>query len=259
MIEIRVGSGQKFKYDSFFKNYFNDAGPGGPDPFEEGFIQFNYEEGKAVQFHGDDFYYNFQNHVVSGDLGGITFKVNGASVLSISGLDISNEVGQAGELHWLVAGLMGGGFGSDSDAEYGMLLSQLKSEAQHFIGGSAKDTYTGTKYADLIEGGSGKDNLKGAAGGDTFVFNSKLEKGNVDTIGDFVPDVDIIQLGKSIFGTLGMGGLDEDQFSVGGPVGDDPQIVYQKGSLYYFFDGEMNQFAKVGNGLDLGHDDFLVA
>jgi Ca2+-binding RTX toxin-like protein len=215
-----------------------------------------------VDLEGKDFFYNFQTHIVSGTLEEMSFDIKGRSQLDISGLDISNAVDQPGEFHKLIAALMGGGApGSGDGADYKVLIQDLSLDAQHYIGGSGVDTYTGTRYGDRIEGNLGNDKLAGAFGRDTFVFDTEPGKGNVDKILDFSVNDDTIELGKAIYGDLGKGKLAEDEFNVGKkPVGDDAQILFHKGKLFYVDDdGDKSLFAKVDKGLDLSHDDFLVA
>jgi hypothetical protein len=260
MIEIDA-SAQKgnFNYNNFFKDYFVGEGSGVPDPFDKNHIGMNYDSEKIIEMYGEDFYYYFQTHIVSGTLEEMDFKVSGRTQLSISGLDISNDVGEAGELHWLVAALMGGGHGTGADATYKVLLQDLSHEAQHYIGGSGNDTYTGTNYADRIEGNLGDDTLAGGRSPDTFVFDTELGPNNIDTITDFKVGEDAFELGRKIFADLGRGKLSDDEFSLKKAEGDGAQIVYNKGALFYVDDeGDTTQFAIVGKGLNLSHDDFLV-
>lgn len=261
MIEIDAGF-QKgdFNYNKFFKSYFTGEGSGTPDPFDSDHIGMNYDNSKIIEMYGEDFYYYFQTHIVSGALEEMDFKINGNTQLSISGLDISNDVGQAGELHWLIAALMGGGHGTGADADYKILLQDLGLNTQHYIGGSGSDTYTGTRYGDRIEGNLGDDNLKGGDGRDTFVFDTELGPDNIDKIKDFEVGEDKFELGKKIFEDLGKGKLSGEEFSLKKAEGDHAQIVYKNGALLYVDDdGDATQFATVGKGLNLTHDDFLVA
>lgn len=261
MIEIDA-TAQKgdFDYTKFIKDYFVGEGSGDPDPFNDDHIGMNYENGKIVEMYGEDFFYYFQTHVVSGALEEMDFKVVGRTQLSISGLDIANDVGQPGEFHKLIAALMGGGFGTGSDAAYNVLLQDLSLDGQYYIGGSGQDTYVGTRFADRIEGNLGDDNLSGGRSGDTFVFDTKLGPDNIDTVVDYKVGEDKFELGYKIFKDLGKGPLSEDEFSLKKPEGDNAQIVFKKGALFYVDDdGNSVQFATVNKSLDLSHDDFLVA
>ncbi len=262
MIKIDVSSQtESFNYNKYFKEYFTDSGPGNPDPFESKFIRMTYDLEKVIDLYGKKFFYDFQNHIVSGTLKEMVFTLGGESILEISGLNISNKAGEAGEFHQLIAALMGGGApGTGSDAAYKVLLGDLGADAQHYIGGSGADTYTGTKFGDRIEGRLGDDKLKGGDGKDTFVFNTELGPDNVDKIGDYNVKQDTIELSRKIFSDIGKGTLDEDQFSKNKISGDDAQILYKNGKLFYVDDdGDTTQFATVGDGLKLSHDDFLVA
>ena len=69
-------------------------------------------------------------------------------------------------------------------------------------GTAGRDTLVGTAGDDIINGGLGADVLTGGAGGDKFVYGSLRDAG--DTITDFTPYADTIQLGGLLAG-LGCG------------------------------------------------------
>ncbi len=137
-----------------------------------------------------------------------------------------------------------------------------------------KETVTGTienevfvsgSGSDKLDGGYGNDHLTGGRGKDTFVFKSVLDKTrNVDTITDFKPKDDAIQLKNRIFKKLAKtGALKKDFFTIGSKAKDkNDYIVYDKtkGHLSYDADGSGKGkavlFAKLKAALD--HKDFFV-
>ncbi len=113
-------------------------------------------------------------------------------------------------------------------------------------GGAGNDTLIGGNGDDTLIGGAGNDILTGGAGADKFVFNASLNaSNNVDTLTDFQPGLDIIQLSSAIFKTIGTttGSLTQSQFWAGAGVikghDTDDRIVYNTttGALYYDADG----------------------
>jgi Ca2+-binding RTX toxin-like protein len=71
------------------------------------------------------------------------------------------------------------------------------------IGNNGPNALTGTAFNDLLIGNRGNDSLTGGDGGDTFRFDSTLNATtNRDTITDFVPSLDRIQLENSVFSAL---------------------------------------------------------
>lgn len=65
-------------------------------------------------------------------------------------------------------------------------------------GTAGRDIIVGTAGDDIVMGGAGADTLTGGAGGDTFVYTSMRDAG--DTIADFTPYADRIQLGGLLAG-----------------------------------------------------------
>jgi ribosomal protein L30E len=121
---------------------------------------------------------------------------------------------------------------------------------------SGDDVITGTSGRNTINGGLGKDTLTGGLGSDTFVFNTTLNaQTNVDTITDFVSDVDQIQLAKSIMTKIGnVGDLNASAFTLSNQplTAAANRIIYDpsSGSLSYDADGSGSipaiQFAIIG-------------
>ncbi|WP_112664653.1 calcium-binding protein [Microvirga flavescens] len=133
----------------------------------------------------------------------------------------------------------------------------------------------GNGYANIIEGNAGantinglggSDTLKGGRGRDIFVFNTELNKKNVDKVLDFRVKDDSFRLSKAVFKEItGHKVLDAAAFCVGQKAADaDDRIIYnpRTGRLYYDADGSGEikaiLFAKLTKGLKLTELDFLI-
>lgn len=201
-----TGAGVDFNggYDAFFRNFAPYGFPLFLGPTETRTTQVVHldtpEKGKeaesrAVLLGGDDFEYTFANHSVSGtietvqlvELGDAYNSRTGDLVLddgivkdatkfiTISGLDISNRAGVKGDVHEIIAGLMGGGpDGTKADAA--PLTEAIWSEAHTVAGSAGGDRYVGTRYADTIRGEGGADRLYGADGDDTLNGGSGADR-----------------------------------------------------------------------------------
>jgi Ca2+-binding RTX toxin-like protein len=138
-------------------------------------------------------------------------------------------------------------------------------DRERIAGTVGNDAFVGGSGNDKLDGGYGNDRLTGGKGKDIFVFKSALSKTrNVDTITDFKPKDDTIQLENRIFKKLKKAGaLSKDFFTVGTKAKDkNDYIVYDKakGLLFYDLDGSDRGkavlFAKLKAGVD--HKDFFV-
>ncbi len=131
--------------------------------------------------------------------------------------------------------------------------------------GTGNDTVIGGGGNDIICGDLGVDNLTGGLGSDLFEFCT-AQSGSVDTITDFSPVDDTIQLDRSAFisftvtGTLAIGSL-----VIGTKAVDfNDYLIYNNttGELLYDADGAgagaAVQIALLGAGLTLTNTDFLV-
>ena len=135
------------------------------------------------------------------------------------------------------------------------------------VGGSGDDAIFGGGGDDTIHGRAGADTLTGKGGLDTFVFDRALGSGNVDTIIDFTPGTDKIQLDDAIFATVGaIGPLAAEAFNLGAAALDaDDRILYDAatGDLAYDQDGSGVVapviFARLSAGLTVGAGDFQIA
>lgn len=131
-------------------------------------------------------------------------------------------------------------------------------------GGKGEDELIGHIGDDKLNGGKGKDVLKGGKDSDTYVFDQKLTKGNVDTVYKMDVTEDSFELHHDIFTGLEKGKLDADQFKVGKHAsGDEAQILYSKGHLLYDPDGagsaDAVKFANVPKDKDITHDLFFIS
>ncbi|MEH1832223.1 MAG: hypothetical protein V7L29_09140 [Nostoc sp.] len=130
------------------------------------------------------------------------------------------------------------------------------------FGSSGKDILIGDNGNDYLQGDSGDDILAGGAGSDKFAFatGSKFDirELGVDTINDFTPDQDKIQLSKNTFTALSNSvfptALDSADFAT---VTSDSlaavssaKIVYNSvnGSLFYNPNGSADGFADINSG-----------
>jgi Ca2+-binding RTX toxin-like protein len=134
------------------------------------------------------------------------------------------------------------------------------------MGGSGRDTISGSSGDDRINGGLDADILSGGAGRDSFVFDTALGKGEVDTIRGFNPGEDRILLDNAIFKNLpGRGTLDWNTFQWGDKaLNADVRILYDfaSGALLYDADGNGSsaavKFAKTDPWLWLTYDSFRI-
>ncbi len=135
-------------------------------------------------------------------------------------------------------------------------------------GADGKDTIAGGSGADKLNGGLAADKLTGGSGQDTFVFDSALGGGNIDTITDFSVKDDVIHLQNSVFTALTKTGtLSASAFAANttGNAGDaSDRIIYEKdtGKLFYDADGTGSagkvQFALLAKDLVLTQADFFI-
>jgi Ca2+-binding RTX toxin-like protein len=140
------------------------------------------------------------------------------------------------------------------------------------VGGSGWDVLYGGRGNDVLIGGQGRDVLFGNEGIDAFVFNSrpgvsnKLGSKNIDSIRDFVPKDDTIQLDNAVFKALGgTGPMKPGFFHASKTAHDaDDRIVYDRTTGVLFYDsngslpGGVTHFATLTNKPALTAADFVV-
>ncbi|GEO19346.1 hypothetical protein MAE02_70420 [Microvirga aerophila] len=139
-------------------------------------------------------------------------------------------------------------------------------------GNAGNDKLFGNGSSDYLYGGIGKDVLSGGAGQDSFVFNTKAAKSNIDKVTDFNVVDDAIYLENAIFKALGNKGsinkpvqIKKAEFALGNKAADgSDHVIYNKktGALFYDADGTGSQaqvqIATLSKNLKMTHKDFFV-
>jgi Ca2+-binding RTX toxin-like protein len=164
---------------------------------------------------------------------------------------------------------------------YEFVIDDLRgnSAANTLWGLNGDDILTGRGGADKLYGGPGSDRLSGdtgndllagGSGADTFVFDTALNaSANVDTINDFKPADDTIELENAIMTALSAtpGTLSAAAFfaSASGQAHDrNDRILYETdtGRLFYDADGDGSSgrvlFARLAASLNLSNADFEI-
>ena len=135
------------------------------------------------------------------------------------------------------------------------------------VGGLGNDTLDGGTGNDVLNGGADNDVLIGGAGNDTFIFNSALVAGNIETISDFNVVDDMIHLDDAVFMGLATGNLAASAFAAnttGLATTASDRIIYDTLTGKLFFDSDGNGanapvlFATLTAGLALTNSDFFV-
>jgi len=140
---------------------------------------------------------------------------------------------------------------------------------QEVVGNTGANILNGKGGNDVIKGLGGKDTLTGGTGGDSFVFNTALSAStNVDTITDFNPAADTIQLENAIFSKLTSTGTLSSSFFRANTTGTaqdaNDYIVYETdtGKLFYDSNGNASggsiQFAILTGAPTITAADFVV-
>jgi serralysin len=121
-------------------------------------------------------------------------------------------------------------------------LMLLGSGAINGTGNALANVITGNGAANRLDGGIGIDTLTGGAGPDSFVFNAAVTAANADTITDFNPAADTIELLASVFPKLKLGVLKKKAFDSGKkkPAKDKHLVYYdeKQGDLWYDANGK---------------------
>jgi Ca2+-binding RTX toxin-like protein len=145
-------------------------------------------------------------------------------------------------------------------------LTATDPSSSYFIaGGKFSDAITGGSQNDMLAGGLGRDVLTGGGGNDSFLFNTTLSSGNVDTITDFSSGADKIVLDHSIFNSLAGGALPAAQYGSSLASPDGAHIIYEASTGALWYDpsagahADAVQFAVLANKpLAIAASDFLV-
>ncbi|MDB5524462.1 MAG: Rhizobiocin/RTX toxin and hemolysin-type calcium binding protein [Rhizobium sp.] len=197
--------------------------------------------GTDIQYDGID---GIHHGTYSGDVDSVTFGSYDAGTaytqtetsrgeltgvitgLLISNLDISTDIGTptgAGNAtKTLMDTLKNAGITTDGvQANIQKLYEIFAARAQHFIGSDGNDTYVGTAFGDLIDGGLGNDAMTGGLGDDTYVVDSRTDTtteavdGGNDTIQTAISH---FLIRENIENLLQLG--TEDLFSYGNDLGN---------------------------------------
>ena len=127
------------------------------------------------------------------------------------------------------------------------------------------DTLYGGNGNDRLYGGAGADFLMGGAGTDTFIFDTALGGGNVDTIHDFSVVDDMIWLDDAVFAALAPGFLAANAFALGAAATTaQHRIIYNQANGHLIYDsngsaaGGAVHFATLTAGLALSAAEFLI-
>ena len=131
-------------------------------------------------------------------------------------------------------------------------------------GEAGDDSIIGGIGDDYIFGGFGNDYLRGGDGADRFIFETALNATtNVDTIQNFVVNVDDIYLSQAIFTGIGAT-LDADEFQIGVADAATDRIIYDQTTGQLFYDSNGNAsggctlFAILNPGTALTINDFAM-
>ena len=137
--------------------------------------------------------------------------------------------------------------------------------SDRLFGQGGNDSLFGGDGNDFLSGGTGNDTISTGAGFDTVRFDTPLGAGNVDTVTDFLPATDTIQLENAIFTVLAVGVLPAAAFRIAAFALDaTDRIIYNSanGALSYDPDGvfgvAQTQFATLPVGLAMTNVDFVV-
>lgn len=145
------------------------------------------------------------------------------------------------------------------------------------LGTNGKNTLNGGGGNDRIYGKGGKDVLIGGAGADSFVFDSKFAKSNMDTIKDFkvkqdkiLLEANLFKASKSLYSKIKKATeshplkVGKSYFTASDKAKDgNDHLIYNKktGVLYYDVDGSgakaAVEIAQLGKNLKLSYSDFL--
>lgn len=108
------------------------------------------------------------------------------------------------------------------------------------IRGLASSDFLDGRGGNRLDGGPGHDTLTGRGGADTFVINNPGEAG--DTIADFRPGVDHIEIGRAGFGlgSLPAGTLSGANFATGPATTPQQHFLYSPGTGNLSFDADGN-------------------
>jgi Ca2+-binding RTX toxin-like protein len=201
-ITIDASGADGMDFEAFIRGGFtSDVSGGGMLTFdnavgqfagEEMFLSYGEEAASKYVFAHGNLQYSFATHTVAGTINTIEYGtrgsssfdsatgyfVNGSAQLKISGLELYNaapspsdpgeevEIEANGPVHNFALAYM---YGAAADPyRLNKYADSLDSYAQNFIGSSKGDRYTGTVFADTINGGGGNDVFTATQGNDAI-------------------------------------------------------------------------------------------
>lgn len=110
-------------------------------------------------------------------------------------------------------------------------------------GNALNNVIVGNSSNNIIGGKLGNDTLTGGAGADTFLFDTKPDiTNNIDTVTDFIPDIDKIKLAAAIF--KGLKGAQSWLESGDGLVAATKlttKVIYDSATGYLYYDSDGNK------------------
>ena len=159
--------------------------------------------------------------------------------------------------------------GEGTDTVQSSVTLTLSTDVENLtLTGKSSINGTGNDLANTLTGNTANNILSGGDGADTFVFNAKLSKTNIDTIGDFEHGIDHIALDDAIFKKLKGVTLSAGHIYTMGEArdanGKNDFIVYDtsNGALYYDADGSGKgaavQFATLTGISSIDASDFQI-
>jgi hypothetical protein len=194
---------------------------------------------------------------------GIVTSVTNLPNATITG---SNGAITAGTLHLVNSGNIfgdivvdGGGASVIVNKGHGAIAGQI------FLEGGGADSVVTGKSSIHVHVGTGNDTLTAGSGHDQFIFDSALS-GQIETIKGFTHGLDKIVLSLSDFASLGAPGsqLNAGHFDIGHATKPNPEIVYNPGNGFLFYDangkapGGLTHFATLVGHPTTSHADFLL-
>ena len=210
------------------------------------------------------------NDMLSGGTGNDSFVTDGSDAIAENAGEGTDTVQSSGSmtLGANLENLVLTGTGAISGTGNGGANSLTgNGSANGLAGAGGADNLAGGGGADNLAGGGGADRLAGGRGSDSFVFDTKLGSGNVDTIADLNVVADTIRLDDAIFKGLLGGTLAASAFASntsGNAADASDRIIYESdtGKIYFDSDGTGSaakvQFATLDKNLALTHADFIV-
>jgi Ca2+-binding RTX toxin-like protein len=130
----------------------------------------------------------------------------------------------------------GGFLGQVPDLNWNVIDGLETGDLLH--GGAGNNTLIGTVNADVLFGSAGNDVMSGGRGADQFRYTAPNQ--GLDTITDFLPGADKVQVVGSAFGGLAAGALPAGKLVANGaPVASQAaQFLYNTGSGVLAFDAD---------------------